>query len=57
MTNGRTILVTGGAGYVGGVLIPKLISKGHRVKVLDWYLFGEEIWPHLKNHARRHNLL
>lgn len=36
-----TVLVTGGAGYVGAVLVPKLLSAGHTVKVLDWYIFGD----------------
>ncbi|WP_298363979.1 NAD-dependent epimerase/dehydratase family protein [Azospirillum sp.] len=35
------VLVTGGAGYVGSALIPKLLEAGHRVTVLDLYLYGD----------------
>ena len=41
----RTVLVTGGAGYVGAVLVPKLLARGYRVKVLDLYLFGDDVLP------------
>ena len=34
------LLVTGGAGYVGTVLIPRLLSAGHHVRVLDGLLYG-----------------
>jgi nucleoside-diphosphate-sugar epimerase len=48
----RTILVTGGAGYVGSVAVPKLLDAGHRVKVLDLYLFGQDALAAVKDHPR-----
>jgi len=47
----RIILVTGGAGYVGSKLVPALISAGHRVHVLDLYIFGEDIFGDLAEDA------
>lgn len=41
-----TVLVTGGAGYVGAVLIPKLLAKGYSVRVIDLCLFGDDVLPH-----------
>ena len=37
----RHVAVTGGAGYVGSALVPKLLDAGHNVTVLDLYLYGD----------------
>lgn len=41
MTN-QKLLVTGGAGYIGAVLVPELLEEGHHVTVFDAFLYGTD---------------
>jgi nucleoside-diphosphate-sugar epimerase len=43
------VLVTGGAGYVGSVLVPQLLAKGYRVTVYDICFFGRAGLPEHPN--------
>jgi len=45
----QQVLVTGGAGYVGSVLVPKLLAKEYQVKVLDLYIYGEDVLNAVKD--------
>src|SRR5215208_4527097 len=47
----KRVLVTGGAGYVGSNLVPKLLGAGYEVSVLDLYLYGE-VFADLKSNPR-----
>lgn len=53
--NLKKVLVVGGAGYVGSVLVPRLINEGYKVRVFDLYLYsrskklGEDIFGGLIN--------
>jgi len=53
MNRFRNVLVTGGAGYIGAILVPKLLDKGYQVKVIDLYIYGEDVLSAVKGH---HNL-
>ena len=39
----KKIFITGGAGYVGSVLTPYLINKGHTITVFDLMLYGDTL--------------
>lgn len=50
MTAIKQVLVTGGAGYVGSVLVPELLQQGYQVKVLDLFMYGEDTLLAVKDH-------
>jgi len=59
----KKIFITGGAGYVGSKLVPKLLKLGYEVTVLDLMIYGEDVLPNhnklnkVKGDIRDKNLL
>ena len=45
----KKIFITGGAGYVGSVLVPFLLQKDYNITVLDLMIYGENTLPTHKN--------
>lgn len=46
----RNILVTGGAGYLGSIMVPELLEAGHKVTVLDSFIYNQNSLAHVCNH-------
>ncbi len=44
------VYITGGAGYVGSVLVPKLLKAGYEVRVLDLFLYGRRCMESIASH-------
>ena len=59
----KKIFITGGAGYVGSKLVPKLLELGYEVTVLDLMIYGENVLDDhkklkkIKGDIRNKNLL
>jgi nucleoside-diphosphate-sugar epimerase len=48
----KSILVTGGGGYVGSALVPDLLKRGYHVKVVDVFWYGKDVFDDCNQHPQ-----
>jgi nucleoside-diphosphate-sugar epimerase len=48
------VLVTGGAGYIGSILVPELLQQGHEVTVVDSFMYSQNSLAHVAANPKFH---
>jgi len=52
ITSDSPILIIGGGGYIGSTLVDKLLKNNFKVRVLDKFIYGEEVFDDLRGNKR-----